>query len=56
MSKAGTSRAFRKVDVDQYDEDKYEELDEENEQVSGPNESDVNQLLSQYPCLNNPFL
>ena len=50
MSKAGQSRAFRKVDVDQFDEDKYEEQDDENEQsFGGPNESDVNGLLAQYP-------
>jgi hypothetical protein len=49
MSKAGQSRAFRTVDVDQFDEDKYEEQDDENEQsVAGPNESDVNGLLAQY--------
>ncbi|VDI15932.1 actin-related protein 2/3 complex subunit 5-like [Mytilus galloprovincialis] len=47
MSKSGNSRAFRKVDVDQFDEDKYEEQDDENEQISGPNESDVNALLAQ---------
>ena len=48
MSKAGQSRAFRTVDVDQFDEDKYEEQDDENEQsVAGPNESDVNGLLAQ---------
>lgn len=51
MSKSGNSRAFRKVDVDQFDEDKYEEQDDENEQISGPNESDVNALLAQYPFL-----
>ncbi|VDI15931.1 actin related protein 2/3 complex, subunit 5 [Mytilus galloprovincialis] len=42
MSKSGNSRAFRKVDVDQFDEDKYEEQDDENEQISGPNETGKN--------------
>ena len=50
MSKAGKYRAFRKVDVDQFDEDKYEEQDDDNDQVSGPNESEVTGLLAQYPC------
>lgn len=56
MSKAGQSRAFRKVDVDQFDEDKYEEQDDENEQsFAGPNESDVNGLLAQYPFSKKVF-
>jgi len=49
MSKNTGASKFRKVDVDQYDEDQY--IDEEDEQLEeqGPNESEVTSLLAQYP-------
>ncbi|XP_041369419.1 actin-related protein 2/3 complex subunit 5-like [Gigantopelta aegis] len=46
MSKNTGASKFRKVDVDQYDEDKFQ--DEETDVAEqGPNESEVNTLLSQ---------
>lgn len=46
MSKSTTSRGFRKVDVDQYDEDNFEdEVDETQE--SGPDEQEVSGYLMQ---------
>ena len=46
MSKSSTSRGFRKVDVDQYDEDNFkDELDETHE--SGPDEQEVTGYLMQ---------
>lgn len=48
MAKNTGASRFRKVDVDQFDEDKYKE-DDDSEQTTdvGPNESEVNALLTQ---------
>lgn len=43
------ARQFRKVDVDQLDEERYVEDSAEDSSVSGPNEAEVNSLLAQYP-------
>ena len=48
MSKNTGASKFRKVDVDQYDDDKFQ--DEETDVAEqGPNEAEVNSLLTQYP-------
>lgn len=52
MAKNTSSSAFRKIDVDQYNEDNFRE----EEQIDaltppvGPDESEVCSLLNQYPC------
>lgn len=51
MATNTSSSAFRKIDVDQYNEDNYRE-DEQGELLSppvGPDEAEVTQLLLQYP-------
>lgn len=54
MSKSSTERGFRKVDVDQYDEDNFK--DELNDIMdSGPDEAEVTRLLLKYP-LNNSLI
>ena len=48
MSKSTRNTTYRKINVDEYAEDKFEE--EATENVSaGPNENEVNQLMAQYP-------
>ena len=51
MSKNTRDTLFRKVDVDQYSEDKFEEDEQGDGTVNGvgPNEAEVQTLLSQYP-------
>ena len=52
MSKNTRNTQFRRVDVDQYSEDKFEEDEHGDEAVIngvGPNEVEVQTLLSQYP-------
>jgi len=51
MSKNTRNTAFRKVDVDQYEEEKYEEEVAADEGVTGPNDAEVQSLLSKYPLL-----
>ncbi|XP_005100195.1 actin-related protein 2/3 complex subunit 5-A [Aplysia californica] len=47
MAKNTGSSKFRKVDVDQYDEDRFVDADEDGDQGDqGPNESEVNSLLT----------
>lgn len=51
MAKNTASNAFRKIDVDQYNEDNYKE-DEGGEAQSppiGPDENEIGHLLNQYP-------
>jgi actin related protein 2/3 complex subunit 5 len=51
MSKNTASSAFRKIDVDQYNEDNYKE-DEGGDPQSppiGPDENEITNLLNQYP-------
>lgn len=49
MSKNTGQSRFRKVDVDQFDEDKFQEENVEEDGEAGPNEGEINTLLSQYP-------
>lgn len=51
MAKNTSSSAFRKLDVDQYNEDQYdgEEQAELQSPAVGPDESEVTSLLNQYP-------
>ena len=49
MSKVTSSNKFRKVNVDEFDEDKFVEDAGPEEAGEGPNESEVNSYLSQYP-------
>lgn len=46
MSKNTRNTAFRKVDVDQFEEEKYEEELVSDEGVTGPNDTEVQSLLS----------
>uniref|UniRef100_A0A1A9V887 Actin-related protein 2/3 complex subunit 5 n=1 Tax=Glossina austeni TaxID=7395 RepID=A0A1A9V887_GLOAU len=46
MAKNTSSSAFRKIDVDQYNEDNFKE-DEADSAVSGPDESEITALLTQ---------
>ena len=49
MSKSSLSDRFRKVDVDEYDENKFVDEEEGGENQGGPDESEVDGLLRQYP-------
>jgi len=51
MSKNTFSSAFRKIDVDQYNEDSFREEEQVELQSppGGPDESEVTALLNQYP-------
>lgn len=58
MSKNTANSAFRKIDVDQYNEDSYRE-DEVGESQSppiGPDENEITNLLNQYPFQNELLL
>lgn len=46
MSKNTRNTAFRKVDVDQFEEEKYEEEVVTDEGVTGPNDAEVQSMLS----------
>ena len=41
--------AFRKVDVDQYEEEQYEDDVKADNGATGPNEAEVNAFLAKYP-------
>ncbi|CRK94322.1 CLUMA_CG007837, isoform A [Clunio marinus] len=47
MAKNTSSSAFRKIDVDQYNEDNFKDDEQENQQLSGIDEGAINQLLLQ---------
>ena len=49
MAKASLSTQFRKVDVDELDENLFQDEQGEDGTESGPNESEVNSLILQYP-------
>lgn len=52
MAKNTSSSAFRKIDVDQYNEDNYREEEQAELQSApiGPDEAEVTALMNQYPC------
>lgn len=49
MSTAAHSDKFRKVDVDEYDENKFVDEEDGGENQGGPDEAEVDGLLRQYP-------
>ena len=51
MAKASLSTQFRKVDVDELDENQFQDDQGEDAAESGPNESEVNNLILQYPFI-----
>ena len=48
MSKSSRNTAFRKVDVDQYSEEAYEEDQVADDGVTGPSDAEVQSYLSKY--------
>lgn len=56
MSKNTSSTKFRKIDVDQYSEDRYEDDTASDDGPQGPNEGEVSSLLSQYPFWSSQLL
>lgn len=51
MSKASQSTKFRKVDIDELDENNFQDEQVEEVGPSGPDEGEVNNFLMQYPSL-----
>ena len=53
MSKNTANSAFRKIDVDQYNEDNYkeEECGESQSPPVGPDEKEITNFLNQYPFI-----
>jgi actin related protein 2/3 complex, subunit 5 len=47
MAKNTSSSAFRKIDVDQYNEDNFKDDEQENQHLSGIDEKEINTLLTQ---------
>ena len=53
MAKNTSSSAFRRVDVDQYIEGKYEEDALTDDGVNGPNDMEIQTMLAQYPLIHD---
>lgn len=51
MAKNTSNSAFRKIDIDQYNEDNFRDDEAEQAVRTGPDESEVSNLLNQYPLL-----
>lgn len=49
MAKNTSSSAFRKIDIDQYNEDNFKDEEAEQSVPTGPDEGDVCAYLNQYP-------
>lgn len=49
MAKNTSSSAFRKIDVDQYNEDNFNEDEIDLAVPVGPDENEITKLLNQYP-------
>lgn len=56
MAKNTSSSAFRKIDVDQYNEDNFKEDETDSSQQLGPDENEITKLLAKYPFQSINFL
>ena len=56
MSKNTGASAFRRVDVDQFSEETYEEESVTDDGVNGPNDAEVHHMLNEYPFKTLPLV